>query len=242
MHEYGEENQFIIDLAAGPLNIVESYPMYFVNGYKFHSIEYESNKTSMNSGVCIKGTNYSESSVDYYGRLIEVLILEYPRLPIKKTTLFKCEWYDPTSEGMKVHKKYNIVDIHENKRLKKYEPFILAIQAAQVCFVPYPTTKKKNSEWVAVCKVKSRTIVQLPMSSVTTQEEETTFQEEETNRQSISIEDGVPPGQLNYPPGSFVEIDEADDVLEDEALQNSSDTNEEEEDVDEFDNEDIDDE
>lgn len=240
MYDSNEENQFIIDLASGPLNIVESYHMYFVNGYKFHSIEYETNKTSMNSGVCVKGTNYSDSSVDYYGRLTEVLILEYPRLPIKKVALFKCEWYDPTSEGMQVHRKYNLVDVHENKRLRKYEPFIMAIHAAQVCFIPYPTTKRKNTEWIAVCKVKSRSIVQLPMSSSEPQED-VAFQEEEINSQLIPIDDNTSPGPLHDPPGRFVEMVKANDIIEEETLQNYSDTNEEEE-PNELDDEDSDEE
>lgn len=228
MRDSGEENQFIIDLADGPLNIVESYLVYFVNSYRFHSMQYESNKKSMNSGVFMKGTNYSESSIDYYGRLIEVLVLEYPRLPIKKTTLFKCKWYDLTPEGMKVHRKYNLVDIHEKKKLRKYEPFILAIHAAQVCFIPYPTTRKKNDEWLAVCKVKSRSIVQHPISNVqVTEEYEVAFQEEEISRQPIPIDEDTPPGPL-HSPGRFVVLGEANDSIGVETFQNSSDTNEEE--------------
>ena len=45
----------------------------------------------MNSGVCIKGSNYSASNIDFYGRLVEILQLEYPALPLKRTILFKCE-------------------------------------------------------------------------------------------------------------------------------------------------------
>ena len=48
----------------------------------------------MNSGVCIMGCNYSASNIDFYGRLVEILQLEYLALPIKRTILFKCEWFD----------------------------------------------------------------------------------------------------------------------------------------------------
>ena len=62
-------------------------------------------RSTSNSGVCIKGTNYSETEIDYYGRLIEILQLEYPRPPIKRTILFKCNWFDPTvNVEIKVHK------------------------------------------------------------------------------------------------------------------------------------------
>ena len=49
--------------------------MYFVNGYKFHTESHGSMRSTSNSGVCIKGTNYSETESDYYGRLIEILQL-----------------------------------------------------------------------------------------------------------------------------------------------------------------------
>ena len=59
--------------------------MYFVNGYKFHTESHGSIESTSNSGVCIKGTNSSDNEIHYYGRLIEVLRLEYPGLPIKCT-------------------------------------------------------------------------------------------------------------------------------------------------------------
>ena len=67
----------------------------------------------MNSGVCIKGSNYSASNIDFYGRLVEILQLEYPALPIKRTILFKCEWFDPIPNlGTRIHHQYNLVDVH----------------------------------------------------------------------------------------------------------------------------------
>lgn len=131
---------------------MKSYPVYFVNGYKFHTEEYGSNKTTMNSGVCI-----SSAYGDYYGKLVEVLELEYPALPLKQTVLFKCDWYDPTPNlGIKVHEHYKLVDINQRRRYKKFEPFVLAMQATQVCFIPYPSRRKNMSDWLAVCKAKPR--------------------------------------------------------------------------------------
>ncbi|XP_057994339.1 uncharacterized protein LOC131174601 [Hevea brasiliensis] len=84
-------SQFLKDLSKGPLRSVMSYNSYVVNGYKFHTKSHGSHRATMNSGVCIKGTNYSSNESDYYGQLIEVLRLEYPGLPIKRTVLFKFE-------------------------------------------------------------------------------------------------------------------------------------------------------
>ena len=77
-------------------------------------------RSTSNSGVCIKGTNYNETESDYYGRLIEILQLEYLRLPIKRTILLKCNWFDPTiNVGMKVHKQYFLVDVNHKRKLSK---------------------------------------------------------------------------------------------------------------------------
>ena len=76
-------------------------------------------RSTSNSRVCIKGTNYSETENDYYGRLIEILQLEYPRLPIKRTMLFKCNWFDPTvNVGLNIHKQYFLADVNCNTRKK----------------------------------------------------------------------------------------------------------------------------
>ena len=61
-----------------------------MNGYKFHTLGHGSIKSTMNSGVCIKGSNFSATELDFYGQLVEVLQLEYPALPLKRVILFNC--------------------------------------------------------------------------------------------------------------------------------------------------------
>ena len=121
----------------------------------------------MNSGVCIKGSNYSASNIDFYGRLVEILQLEYPALPIKRTILFKCEWFDPIPNlGTRIHHQYNLVDVHHRKSYWKYDPFILAVQAEQVCYTTYSTTRRNSSDWWAICKIKARSVVEVPETDV----------------------------------------------------------------------------
>ncbi|PWA86749.1 hypothetical protein CTI12_AA137140 [Artemisia annua] len=49
------DNQIIMDVTLGPLRrSVTSYPMYFVNGYTFHTSEHGSWRSTFNIGVCIK--------------------------------------------------------------------------------------------------------------------------------------------------------------------------------------------
>ncbi|KAL4573895.1 hypothetical protein LXL04_020716 [Taraxacum kok-saghyz] len=145
-------NKYIYDLSRRPLRSVKSYKVYFVNGYKFHTDAHSENKASMNSGVCI-----SSEVGDYYGKILEILEVEYPGFPRKSTFVFKCDWYDPTDNvGVKVHKQYKLVDINLKRKFSKFEPFVLAMQPTQVCFMPYPSLKQNNTDWMAVFKVKPR--------------------------------------------------------------------------------------
>ena len=127
------ENNFISDVAKGPLRIVKSYLVYFINGFKYHTQSHGNNRATTNSGVCIKG-----ELMDYYGKITEILEIEYPALPIKHCVLFKCEWFDPTPNvGIKVNCSYNLVEINQRRRLANFEPFVLAMQANQVYYLPF---------------------------------------------------------------------------------------------------------
>lgn len=116
----------------------------------------------MNSGVCIKGSSHSANDIYYYDRLTEILQLEYPALPIKRTMLFKCSWFDLTPKhGTRVHAQYNLVDVNKRRTFNKYEPFIMAVQATQVYLETYPTLKGTTDEWLAVCNIKARYVVEI---------------------------------------------------------------------------------
>ena len=70
-----------------PFKKVKLYSVYFVNGYKFHTEAHSLNKSTTNSGLCV-----SSQAGDYYGKVEEILEVEYPSYPIKTTVLFKCHW------------------------------------------------------------------------------------------------------------------------------------------------------
>jgi hypothetical protein len=49
--------------------------------------------------------------------------------------LFKCDWFDPTpNRGTIVHPQYLLVDINSKRSYPKFDPFVVAQQAQQVCF------------------------------------------------------------------------------------------------------------
>ena len=118
----------------------------------------------MNAGICIRSTSYAQSNEgDYYGMIQEIVQLQYPGLPEKSTILFKCEWFDPrSSESMKVHRKFKLVDINFKKRWPKYEPFVFAHQAIQVYYTPYPSMRHDKRDWWAVFPIKARETYDVP--------------------------------------------------------------------------------
>ena len=210
------DNQFIQDLSKGPLRSVTTFNGYCVNGCKFNTINGNSSSNSMNFGVCIKGSNYSSEESDYYGQLVEVLRLEYPGLPIKRTVLFKCDWFDPTpSTGTKVHIQYRIIDINNKRRYSKYEPFVLASQATQVVYASYPSKRRDKNDWWAVMKVKGRPVVEVSETSSKTYEP---FQEDDIDYAEVNIDDINQQHCLNDPSGGMTEIHDDVSTEEDEFL------------------------
>lgn len=200
------------------MRTVKSYNGYFVNGYKFHTEAHAENKSTTNSGLCI-----SSPFGDYYGNLLEILEVEYPGYPIKTTILFKCHWYDPTPNvGVKVHKQYNLVDINKNKQYNKFEPFILAMQSTQVCYMSYPSLKQNNSEWFAVFKVKPRGWTDARESD---QQKDIAFQEDDVDTNEIMdiTQQAVEYGDLSNSGSENESNDDNDGDCDDENNHDSND-------------------
>lgn len=163
------ENRFLHDIAQGPKQKVTTYKGYFVNGYRFHTVEYGSVKSSRNSGVCIKGSSEGSVELDYYGQLVEVVELSYFGMLDKKVVLFKCEWFDPSPSGTSVHPQFKLVSVNHRRRYNKYEPFVLATQASQVFYCEYPSKKSSKKDWWEACKIKARPIVEVALKSTLSQ-------------------------------------------------------------------------
>ncbi|KAL0401327.1 UNVERIFIED_CONTAM: hypothetical protein Slati_4162600 [Sesamum latifolium] len=122
----------------GPTAEVTTFPCYFVNGYNFHTERHNVGKSTFNCGACVKGSSYTDMDNDFYGILEEVN-------PVR---------------GMKVHPRYHlVVQVKFKKVYQKNEPFILAQQAVQVYYTEYPSMKRDKVDWMAICKIKARRVV-----------------------------------------------------------------------------------
>ncbi|CAK8569514.1 unnamed protein product [Lathyrus sativus] len=127
------------NLSRGPVQRAIEWHTYFVNDYKFHTQKWTEGKKTINIGVFAKGvTNGGED--DFYGVVTHIYELAYNYLDSEnRVVLFYCDWYDPSSRGTKIDKKYNIVDIRMDRRYKEYDPFIMSHIVKQVYYVPYPS-------------------------------------------------------------------------------------------------------
>ena len=80
----------------------------------FHTEEYR--LKTYNSGVCVKGSICNEFKVDYYGKLEEIVELQY-HSEHNRVFLFKCYLYDITNRGIRVDPHYGLVKINSKARL-----------------------------------------------------------------------------------------------------------------------------
>ena len=110
--------------------------------------------------MCVKADSYSESNEDpdFYGVLDEILEVQYPGVIGLKTIIFRCNWYDTSAQGMR-RARWGGIEINAERGYSKNEPFILSSQADQVCFLSYPTLKRRRDAWCAIVKINPRGVL-----------------------------------------------------------------------------------
>ena len=130
---------------------VRSYGGYDVNGYRFHTKNYEQshpNRRTRNSGVCTQGTDKK----DYYGIIEEIYELTFPGCKPLKPIIFKCHWFDPNQT--RETENIGLVEIRQSSVYAGDDVYIVAQQATQVYYLSYPCKKDERLHgWDVVYKV-----------------------------------------------------------------------------------------
>ncbi|CAN6870236.1 unnamed protein product, partial [Brassica oleracea] len=55
-----------------------------------------------------------------------------------RCTVFYCDWHDNTLDrGVRID-AFGVTSVNLRRKLQYYDPFILASQADQVCYIKYP--------------------------------------------------------------------------------------------------------
>ncbi|CAH9102617.1 unnamed protein product [Cuscuta europaea] len=128
-----------------------------MNGYKFNTIARSEERMTCNCGITVKCTSYDGLRLDYYGLIHEIIQLEYQNY---KVIVFKCEWFEPSERGTRVHPLYDLVDVNMQYRLCTSDCYILASQDDQVMYVSYPTAKTRTNRWLSVIQCVPRAFVE----------------------------------------------------------------------------------
>lgn len=143
-------------MAGGPDNQIFSHNGWCINGFRFRTIQSENHLKTQNSGIVVQGDEEVENT-QYHGQLTHIIVLQY--LGRRYITLFKCEWFEVSSQNRGYREdRYGFISLNCDRRLKTNEPYILACQAGQVYFIK----DVKNPSWHIVVKVSPRHVYDVP--------------------------------------------------------------------------------
>ncbi|KAM3285099.1 hypothetical protein P3S67_023898 [Capsicum chacoense] len=125
----------------------------------------------------------------------------------------------------------------------------MAVKAYKVYFEMYPTVKKTVSEWLAVCPIKARSVVDVPKKVEQPYTlNDPSFQEDDSQIHEIDIDETEIPNTLNDIDGMLIDMEEGgeeekeknedEDEDRDGDKDNDEDENEDKDDDDDDDDED----
>ncbi|WVZ97106.1 hypothetical protein U9M48_042663 [Paspalum notatum var. saurae] len=128
----------------------KNYSRYDVNGYRFRTTKLEKSRplaATINSGVMTSAYDANDKLVNYYGVLQNIVELVFSGPKELKVVFFECDWFNPRN-GTRVD-KYGMVEVKHSSRLpSRINSVVLANQAEQVYYLPYPHPSLK-AWWVA---------------------------------------------------------------------------------------------
>lgn len=197
----------LLNLARGPDRRVTRYNCCLVKGFRFHTQEREMHRKCQNSGVVVMG-NHKGESIYFYGVVKDVIELSY--LGGNHIMLFKCDWWDVGSARGILVDDYNFTSVNVSKTWYVDEPFVLACQVEQVCYLK-DTVNGEN--WRVVQKIAPRAVYDMPEEEEEEHEEDEPYQEDEPYGFGNSIEVDDQPIMMNRDDTDSVHVDVLDDEI-----------------------------
>jgi len=83
-------------MAEGSITIVQPYTGYKIHDIGFHQKTRSAETTTYSYSVTVKGAAEGDIGGVYYYRVLEeVLRVEHLGKPIKRSVLFRCDWFKP---------------------------------------------------------------------------------------------------------------------------------------------------
>lgn len=207
-------NAELRQVANGCKYKVRSFNGYDVNGYRFHTTRYEQsrpNRRTTNTGVHTPG----DDGVEYYGRVEEIYELTFEGSKPLHPVIFKCHWFNP--DEVRRTPNIGLVEIRQSSVYVGDDIYIVAQQAMQVYYIPYPCQTDENLiGWDVVYKVRPHSKLPVPIDAdyiVNTNTNEVEFFQEEglEGRFEIDLTDlfGM---EVDSESESVVDEDDADEI------------------------------
>ena len=106
------------------------YNGYFINGNLFQIKEYKQGGKTYKSGVYVKGSTSNKYEFDYYGKLKEVIKLQYHSKQ-NIVFLFKCYWYDTIDKEIKVDPYHGFFKINSKDVLCNVDNVFVFVKQCQ---------------------------------------------------------------------------------------------------------------
>ena len=149
LDDNASDTRMLTVVGRGPNSIVKRMKGFIINGYRFHTQMRDKSKKTQNFGVMVEVEGKA-----YYGKINDIIELDY--FSENKVVLFRCDWVNVNSKGLKKDKRGFILvnfahRIHEGSFLRD-DPFILSSQAQQVFYVE----DEKDKGWEHIIRVKPR--------------------------------------------------------------------------------------
>src|SRR3990170_7512620 len=128
-------------LAELPSSNIMTFKGYEINGNTFYTIAQDKKSTNQNSGVRFDAAT-KRGKDTYYGYTEDIWELDYGRG--LKVPLFQCKWVNMARGGVQVDPQYGMTTVDLNNLGYTDEPFVLAIDVAQVFYVKDMSTKPRK--------------------------------------------------------------------------------------------------
>ncbi|WZZ79794.1 hypothetical protein YC2023_100366 [Brassica napus] len=97
---------------------------------------------------------------DDWIREMVILEIKYLGMVGLRCTVFYCDWHDNTPDRGVRTDAFGVISVNSRRKLQYYDPFILASQADQVCYIKYPRVRNRDDPWVTVTRLNPRGRVQ----------------------------------------------------------------------------------
>ena len=108
---------------------------------------------SRNVGVCVTCFDTDDNPIEYFGIIEDILKISWEGPMELDLVLFKCRWFDPTSNGVRRRPELGLVEVKHSARLSNFDPFVLASQVTQVYYLPYACQSPSLLPWWLVYHV-----------------------------------------------------------------------------------------